>query len=329
LDLTIAILNWNGKNLLESCLPSVVSNSPSAKIAVIDNCSTDQSVEFIKDHFPRVEIIQLKSNLGFAGGYNEGLKSIDSDLLCLLNNDVEVAPGWLDPIISEFQQKDVGILQPKILDYYHRDKFEYAGAAGGFIDKYGFPFCRGRIFDTLENDSGQYDEASDIFWASGACLFIRKSVFDTVGKFDSRFFAHMEEIDLCWRARAAGHGIRCIPSSVVYHMGGATLKSQSPRKTYLNFRNSLYLLLKNLPSNQLLSVLFVRLFQDGLASVKFFLDADFRHSLAVLQSHVSFYWNIRVFLNNRIPSKEVKKYYHVKSIVWSYFVKGIKTFRGL
>ena len=256
MKIAVVILNWNGTKLLEQFLPSIVNYSPEAEIYVADNASTDGSVSFVKVNFPTVKIVENKSNFGFAQGYNEALKHIDAEIYALVNSDIEVTENWLKSIIETFEKEPkTAIIQPKLLDYKQKEYFEYAGAAGGFIDKYGYPYCRGRVFETLEKDNGQYDDHLDIFWASGACFFIRSSVYKELKGFDAEFFAHQEEIDLCWRAFNKGHHIKYNSQSVVYHVGGATLQQGNPKKTFLNFRNSLLMLVKNLPKNQLFQIL--------------------------------------------------------------------------
>ena len=260
LKVAIAILNWNGKNWLEKFLPSVISHSENTDIYIIDNASTDDSVAFLKLNFPQVKIIQNTENHGFAGGYNEGLKKIKADIYCLLNSDVEVTENWLNPVVDLFQ-KDLNIsaVQPKILDFNRKNFFEFAGAAGGFIDNLGYPYCRGRIFDEIEEDKGQYDDETEIFWASGCCLFIRSEDFWAENGFDERFFAHQEEIDLCWRLKNSGKKIFYTGKSTVYHVGGGTLNKQSAQKTFLNMRNNLTMLVKNLPVSKVFWIIFSRL----------------------------------------------------------------------
>jgi len=241
----IVILNWNGQKLLEQFLPSVVAHSNEAEIYIADNASTDDSLSYVSDRYPNVKIIKNQTNGGYAKGYNDALKHVDANIFCLLNSDVEVTENWLAPVLDVFKNEpNTAIIQPKILDYKNKAYFEYAGAAGGFIDKYGYPYCRGRIFDTLEKDFGQYDDLADIFWASGACFFVRSTIFKKLNGFDERFFAHMEEIDFCWRAKNLGYTIRYAYNSKVYHLGGATLSKANAKKTYLNFRNSLFTLIK-------------------------------------------------------------------------------------
>lgn len=329
--IALAILNWNGQHLLEKFLPSVVEYSRNkADVYVIDNASSDNSIDLLKVKFPIVKIVELPKNLGFAGGYNEGLKCIHADIYCLLNNDVEVSPRWLDPIITAFNNaSETVIIQPKILNQINRSQFDYAGAGGGFIDKYGFPYCRGRIFDAIEEDNGQFDDEQDIFWASGACLFIRSNTFTELGGFDERFFAHMEEIDLCWRAFNRGLSIKYVGSSVVYHVGGATLNQINPRKTYLNFKNSLLMLVKNLPKGKLFTTVFIRLFLDGIAAIKFLFEGKPKHTWAVLHAHFSFYMQLFNYLKERKGKQGSNKYYKIASIVWAYFVNKKRTFNSL
>jgi GT2 family glycosyltransferase len=325
-SIAVVILNWNGKGLLEQFLPSVMAYSPEAAIYVADNASTDGSVAFVKANYPQIKIIANKGNLGYAKGYNEALQDVEEEIYALVNSDVEVTEGWLGPVIELFEKDpETAIIQPKILDYKNKTHFEYAGAAGGFIDKYGFPFCRGRIFDTIEEDKGQYDDETEIFWASGACFFIRKDVYRELGGFDEDFFAHQEEIDLCWRAFNKNYKARFCYRSVIYHVGGATLNSGSPRKTFLNFRNSLWMMTKNLPTGVMFPVLFIRLAHDGVAGVRFLFKGQFAHLWALLRSHFYFYFRLFHFINTR-KSKKYKNYYKTNNIVWHYFVKGGKVF---
>ncbi|MFC4721649.1 glycosyltransferase family 2 protein [Geojedonia litorea] len=329
MKLAVVILNWNGKELLQTFLPSVISYSEPADIYVADNASTDDSVTFIKTTFPTVKVIQNKQNGGYAKGYNDALNQIDADIFCLLNSDVEVTQNWLQSIITEFKtHPETAIIQPKILDFKKKSHFEYAGAAGGFIDKFGYPFCRGRIFNTIEPDEGQYSTNATIFWASGACFFIRKSVFDELNGFDESFFAHMEEIDLCWRAFNLGYTTKYIGDSCIYHVGGATLKTNSPHKTYLNFRNSLYTLVKNAHGNILFMVV-TRLILDGIAGIKFLLELKPKHTLAILKAHVAFYKKIKTLLKFRKSANKRENYYEKSSIITSYYLKQCKTFNCL
>ena len=325
--IAVVILNWNGAKLLEQFLPSVVAFSDKANIYVADNASTDHSIQVIQEQFPSVTIIQNGGNYGFANGYNIALKNVEEDYYALVNSDIEVTENWLSPILSIFDtEPKIAIIQPKILDYKNKDNFEYAGAAGGFIDKYGFPFCRGRVFETIEKDNHQYDDEREIFWASGACFFIRKEVYRKLNGFDGDFFAHQEEIDLCWRAFNLGYKVKYTYKSVVYHVGGATLNQGNPRKTYLNFRNSLLMLVKNLPKNQLFTTLFIRLTLDGQAGIHFIFQGKFSHCIAVLKAHCSFYLLLAKNLKKR-NTHQNKHYYHTKSIVYNYFIKRITLFQ--
>ncbi len=329
MKLAVVILNWNGKNLLEQFLPSVVAFSGGADIYVADNASTDDSIAFVTANFPSVKVISNKQNFGFAQGYNEALQFVDADIFALVNSDIEVTENWLNPIIDTFQNEpETAIIQPKIRDYKNKEYYEYAGAAGGFIDRYGYPFCRGRIFDTIEKDSGQYDDGCEIFWASGACFFIRSSTYRELAGFDADFFAHQEEIDLCWRAFNKGHRAKYIGSSTVYHVGGATLEQGNPRKTFLNFRNSLLMLTKNLPKSLLFQVIFMRVCLDGIAGIQFLLKGKPAHCLAIVKAHFSFYAKFSGAYKKR-AAYQSGKYYRVNSIVYSYFIKKAHTYRGL
>ena len=325
----VVILNWNGAKLLQQFLPSVIQFSGDATIYVADNASTDTSIDVLKNEFPSVKIIENTGNYGFAKGYNEALKCVEEPYYALVNSDIEVSENWLQPIEAIFNNEpNTAIIQPKLLDYKKKTHFEYAGAAGGFIDKYGFPFCRGRIFDTLEEDLGQYDTETEIFWATGACFFIRKEVFRSLQGFDGDFFAHQEEIDLCWRANNVGHTIKYCPTSVVYHVGGATLNEANPMKTFLNFRNSLLMLTKNLPKEKLVPIIFIRLCLDGLAGVQFLFQGKFKHTFAILKAHFYYYHLIGRNLKKRNISQKTN-YYYTKSIVWNYFVQKKNTFNRI
>jgi GT2 family glycosyltransferase len=329
MTIAVVILNWNGKGLLETFLPSVIQYSPEAVIYVADNASTDDSVAFVKLLYPSIKIIQNTGNFGFAKGYNEALQFVEEDIYALVNSDIEVTEHWLQPVIKTFEaEKQTAVIQPKILDYKNRQYFEYAGAAGGFIDKYGYPFCRGRVFDTVEKDAGQYDDSIEIFWASGACFFIRKDLYRELNGFDDSFFAHQEEIDLCWRVFNKNGTIKYIPESVVYHVGGATLQQGNPKKTFLNFRNSLLMLTKNLPKKKLYPVLFQRLLLDGLAGVQFLIKGKFSHCFAIVKAHFSFYGQFSEARKKRAQSQS-EKYYKIKSAVAAYYMRGKKTFNDL
>lgn len=328
MKIAVVILNWNGKKLLQQFLPSIVMHSHEADLYVVDNASTDDSVSFVATHYPSIQIIQNSGNFGYAKGYNEALKQIDADVYCLLNSDVEVTPNWLDPVVKTFKQElNTAIIQPKLLDYHNKEYFEYAGAAGGFIDRYAYPYCRGRVFDTIEKDQAQYSDHAPIFWASGACFFIRKQVFNELKGFDKDFFAHFEEIDLCWRAFNAGYDAKYIGTSVVFHVGGATLKNTNPKKTYLNFRNSLYTITKNAHGN-LFIILLTRLILDGIAGGRFLFQFKLLHILSILRAHLDFYIHLPLMLKRRKKSVHNKMYYTTKSIVWSYFIDKRRTFNG-
>ncbi|NNF85812.1 MAG: glycosyltransferase family 2 protein [Winogradskyella sp.] len=320
-DIAIVILNWNGKNLLEQFLPSVLKFSEDASVYVIDNKSADGSSAFIKSKFEAIKVIELDDNYGYAKGYNLGLAHINHPIVCLLNNDVAVTQNWLVPILDSYNATDAAIIQPKLLDFKAKEYFEYAGAAGGFIDKLGYPYCRGRIFNSIEKDNRQYNDTFPIFWASGACLFIKKDIIEELNGFDEQFFAHMEEIDLCWRAFNYGYSTLYIGQSNIYHLGGATLNHNNPKKTYLNFRNSLYTLVKNAHGN--LSVLvFSRLLLDGIAGLRFIMQFKWLHFVAILKAHFSFYKAIPRLLKQRKSLIQRKGYYKRTSIVWSYFVRN-------
>ena len=324
--IAVVILNWNGVKLLEQFLPSVVQFSPEATIYIADNASTDASIAFVQAHFPTIEIVANNANYGFAQGYNEALKHIDADIYALVNSDIEVTANWLKPVLHTFEtEPSTAIIQPKLLDFKNKTYFEYAGAAGGFIDKYGYPYCRGRVFDSVEQDTGQYDDNRELFWASGACFFIRSSVYKELNGFDDSFFAHQEEIDLCWRARNKGYKIKYQYESTVYHVGGATLQQGNPRKTFLNFRNSLLMLTKNLPKNKIFSILFTRMILDGIAAIQFILQGKTAHFTAILKAHYSFYTLFSASYKKRSEFQS-DSYYSTKSIVCQYYVNSGKIF---
>ncbi len=326
--IAVVILNWNGAKLLEQFLPSVVAYSNDASIYLVDNASTDNSINVIQSKFPTVKIIQNTNNFGFAKGYNEALQQVEEEYYALINSDIEVTQNWLTPILSIFEKEpNTGIIQPKILDYKNKDYFEYAGAAGGFIDKYGYPYCRGRLFETLEKDNNQYNDACDIFWASGACFFIRKEIYRKLDGFDDDFFAHQEEVDLCWRAFNLGYKAKYTSKSTVFHVGGATLNESNPKKTFLNFRNSLLMLVKNLPKNKLFQILFIRLLLDGIAGIHFIFQGKFKHCFAIVKAHFYFYHLISRNLKKRSDFQS-NKYYKADSIVLQYYVKNGKVFEN-
>lgn len=329
MKIAVVILNWNGKALLEEFLPSVIKNSPEAEIYVADNASTDDSVDFLQKTFPQVKIIENPTNGGYAKGYNDALKSVEAPIFVLLNSDVEVTGNWLQPIINIFQnQPEVAAIQPKIKAYSDKEKFEYAGAAGGFLDALGYPYCRGRIFDHTEIDHGQYDHETSIFWASGACFAVRREIFERLNGFDEDYFAHQEEIDFCWRIHLLGLEVKFTPESTIFHLGGGTLQSSNPKKTFYNFRNSLFNLLKN-TSEKTHRRLFLRLCLDALAGLHFLSQGRPKHFLAILQAHFSFYRYFFKIKSKRSRNSNFKNYYDTKSIVWHNFVLGKKQFNQL
>lgn len=332
----IVILNWNGVKMLTRFLPNVLDYSrDEATVYVADNASTDNSIEILKKHFPEVKIIVLEKNWGFAEGYNKALEQINAEYYVLLNSDVEVPHHWLTPLI-EFMDNhsEAAACQPKLLSESNRDAFEYAGACGGFIDRYGYPFCRGRMFNTVENDDGQYDYATEVLWATGACMVIRAADFKQQGGFDARFFAHSEEIDLCWRLRLSGRKIYCIPDSFVYHIGGGTLPENNPMKTYLNFRNNLTMLYKNLPDNELRHVMRMRTLLDYVAAFQALLAGRKGDFKAILKGRKAFkqwlpeYKEIREKIQNGRQTADITGIYR-RSILWQYYAKGHKKFSEL
>ena len=333
--IAIVVLNWNGKSWLEKFLPKLVSESSSfATIYLGDNASTDDSVLFVQNNFPNIHIIQNKINDGYCKGYNNVLRDIEADYFVLINSDIEVTKNWLDPIISMMDaDKSIAACQPKILDYNKREYFEYAGGSGGFLDIFGYPFCRGRIFDSLEKDIHQYDNNIEVFWATGACIFIRSASFREINGFDEDFFAHQEEIDLCWRLKNLGYKIMVCPNSVVYHVGGGTLDTESSFKTYLNFRNNLSMLCKNLPLFQLFWILPIRLFLDGIAALSFLINNNkgTPHFLAVAKAHFSFYFLIPKILLKRFnnPISISHKGRFMFSILLKYHILNCKKYSEL
>ena len=315
----VVILNYNGRKYLETFLPSVIQYTENYEIIVADNASTDDSVFFLKNNFSSIKILQNTDNQGFASGYNTALKQVSAKYYILLNSDVEVTPNWIKPIIDLMDSdKSIAACQPKIRSFNEKTHFEYAGAAGGYIDWLGYPFCRGRVFDAYEEDLGQYNDTKEIFWATGACMFVRASVFHEMGGFDANFFAHMEEIDLCWRMKKAGNKIFYCSDSTVFHVGGGTLHKSNPRKTFLNYRNGLAMLYKNLPSNKLFFTILLRLILDGISGIKLLLGGSFSDFIAIIKAHFAFYAMIPK-LERKSP-KEVSLIYQ-KSIVWEYFAK--------
>jgi GT2 family glycosyltransferase len=334
--LAVVILNYNGKRFLEEFLAGVIASSAPHAVIVADNASTDDSVTYLKNKFPQITLIQNSSNTGYAGGYNEVLKHIDAEYYMLLNNDVEVSSNWLKPLV-DLMDADVKIAacQPKLLDHKNKILFEYAGASGGFVDVYGYPFCRGRIFESIEEDKDQYNDVRNVFWVSGACLMVRSNVFWQLGGFDKDYFAHMEEIDLCWRIQNLGYKVVVNPKSEVFHVGGGTLNKQSSQKTYLNFRNSLITLTKNHPSKGLLFKILLRLNLDGVESTRLLFALQFSHIFAILKAHISYYSQLGSILEKRKTLRQLPGYQlrfgnsYKKSIVYTHFIKGIKKFSDL
>ncbi len=331
----VVILNYNGAGMLRRFLPSVIEYSPEASIYVADNGSSDESCDVVRNEFPAVKLMVLDHNYGFAEGYNRALAQVDEEYAVLLNSDVEVTRGWLSPMTQFLDSNpEVAACQPKLLSFKQKDFFEYAGAAGGFIDKWGYTFCRGRIFNTVERDSGQYDDTTDVFWATGAALMIRNEVYKNNGGLDGRFFAHMEEIDLCWRLRSRGYRIACVPQSHVYHVGGATLKKENPQKTYLNFRNNLLMIYKNAPDCQLKKIMLFRKVFDNVAALKFLASGDYAAFKAVRKARRDFKAmrsgydkaraeNMKLAVTTRIP--EVLK----SSILYKYYLGFKHTYSSL
>lgn len=331
----VVILNYNGAGMLRRFLPSVIEYSPEASIYVADNGSSDESCDVVRNEFPAVKLMVLDHNYGFAEGYNRALAQVDEEYAVLLNSDVEVTRGWLSPMTQFLDSNpEVAACQPKLLSFKQKDFFEYAGAAGGFIDKWGYTFCRGRIFNTVERDSGQYDDTTDVFWATGAALMIRNEVYKNNGGLDGRFFAHMEEIDLCWRLRSRGYRIACVPQSHVYHVGGATLKKENPQKTYLNFRNNLLMIYKNAPDCQLKKIMLFRKVFDNVAALKFLASGDYAAFKAVRKARRDFKAmrsgydkarakNMKLTVTTRIP--EVLK----SSILYKYYLGFKHTYSSL
>ena len=329
----LVILNWNGKNWLEKFLPNILNLSKNVNVFLVDNASTDDSVSFVEEYYNTVTIISNKINGGFAKGYNDSLRHINAEYYILLNSDIEVSKGWIYPLIK-LMDSDINIAacQPKILDFNNKEYFEYAGASGGYIDNLGYPFCRGRIFDDIERDNGQYNDTAEVFWATGACIIVRSSVFWEVNGFDEGFFAHQEEIDLCWRLKNKGYKIMIEPKSYVYHVGGGTLAVGSHLKTFLNFRNNLFMLFKNLPITQLLYVLPLRLILDGVAAITFLQKNNgISHFFSVAKAHLSFYYKIFDLIKKRRNIKQKKNL--TAKMPWSILLKnkvqGVKIFSKL
>ncbi len=328
---SIVILNWNGRNYLQQFLPSILASTyGNMQVVVIDNASTDDSIPFLQHHFPAVKVIRHTSNFGFAKGYNEGLRQVNSGYYVLLNSDVEVAAGWIEPVIALMESDSrIAAAQPKVLQYANKRLFEYAGAAGGWLDYLGYPFARGRVFDTCEEDTGQYDIPAPVFWASGAAMFVRAEVYHKLGGLDEFMFAHQEEIDFCWRAQLAGYTIFSCPQSTVYHVGGGTLPKGNARKVFLNFRNNLIMMAKNMPLGEAAVKIFFRFWLDALSAWKSLFAGEGTYFIAVLKAHFAFLgWLFTGKSKNIFPGnkKGALQGYLGKSVVWSYFVSGKNKF---
>lgn len=328
----IVILNYNGKNFLEKFLPSVIQNSDDHAIVVADNASTDDSIEFMKAAYPDIRLIEMEKNTGFSQGYNIALRQIEAKYYILLNSDVEVTPDWVQPLV-EFMDAHplVAACQPKLKAFHNKTHFEYAGAAGGFIDKLGYPFCRGRIFDDVEPDQGQYNDNKEVFWATGACMFVRSSLYWQLEGLDDDFFAHMEEIDLCWRFKNAGYQVYCVGTSEVYHVGGGTLHKSNPRKTFLNFRNNLVLLYKNLPARKLWFILWLRFWLDGIALLRFLVKKQWGDAKAIVKAYWQFYTSVRFWKKKRKKARNFAIHPQMfgQSLVFAYFFRKKRKFDDL
>lgn len=331
--IAIVILNWNGKNYLEQFLQKVVLYSEGCRIIVADNASSDDSIQYLKENFPQVEIIQNTENGGFAKGYNDALKQVQSEFYVLLNSDIEVTPGWVNPLLEVMKNPEVAGCQPKVLSFQDKSTFEHAGASGGYLDRNYYPFCRGRILEKIEKDEGQYDGETEVFWATGAALLVRSKLYHEAGGLDEYFFAHMEEIDFCWRLKKQGYRFMVAPSSVIYHVGGGTLSYQSPRKLYLNFRNSLFMIVKN-HEGILFFKMINRMILDGIAAFRFLARGEFKNFSSVFNAHMAMYARFGTLLKQR---KEIKAFtknpnrngLYKGSILWARYFKGITRFKYL
>lgn len=335
--IAIVILNWNGRHYLDTFLPSVCRHSagPGNRVFVVDNGSTDDSVSLVKTAFPEVSLIVFPENYGFAPGYRKALEQIEAEYFVLLNSDVEVTPGWLEPLVAAMDANPgLGACMPRMRSYHNPIEFEYAGAAGGFIDVLGYPFCRGRLLDKVETDTGQYEDRRRIFWATGACMFVRSSAYFRAGGLDDDFFAHMEEIDLCWRMHRVGFTLEVIPAAIVYHVGGGTLPNNNPHKLFLNYRNNLYLLFKNLPAGHLFPVMFLRMTLDGLSALVYLVSGSWGFFRAVPLAHIAFYRHLPALIRKRLQLKSVigaasRQEIYPGSILWDFFIRKKKSFDQL
>ncbi len=334
-SVAVVILNYNGRNFLEQFLPSVVEFSGNAEIIVADNASTDGSLDFLRTNYSQIRLIEMKENRWFCGGYNLALSQVEAEYYVLLNSDVEVTPNWIPPVLNLMASDEkIVACHPKIKLFADKTKFEHAGGAGGMIDFLGYPFCRGRIFEELETDSGQYDNSIPVFWATGACMFVKAKTYHDFGGLDEIYFAHMEEIDFCWRVKNAGFQVWYCGESEVFHVGGGTMPKTNPRKTYLNFRNSLMLLFKNLPGLQLPFIIFARMVLDGVSAFMFLMKGEVGNFKAVFQAHIHFYQRVPKLLKRRkLAQSNLKTHQHKErmnlSIVWKHFVQGVKYFKDL
>lgn len=338
MKVAVALLTYNNRDLLEQFLPGIIATTPTTGdygIFVIDNASTDDTQEYLKQFSSKINIIKVAVNKGFTNGYKVGLSQIDADIFCMISSDVQISENWLEPVIELFDQDSkIGVIQPKIKSFHRRNEFEYAGAAGGFIDKDGYPFCRGRIFYTLEEDNGQHEENMEIFWASGACFFVRADLYLESGGLDDDFYAHMEEIDLCWRLKNRGYKIMACPKSEVYHMGGAVIAYGSPQKVYRNHRNNLIMMFKNYPKNVVFGKIIKRLFMDALAFANMIMRGEVKASFSIVSAHWNFFYHLPMWIKRRKETqswvvKHCKTGVFPKSIVSEYFIKGNKKFSDL
>ena len=340
-SVAVVILSWNGRKFLEQFIPPLLKTTyPNASFHIADNASSDDTVQFVSANFPSIKIIRIEKNYGFAEGYNIALKQVEADYYVLLNQDVEVPAGWIEPIIALMEKdKKIAACQSKMLEYDNKERFEYAGATGGFIDRHGYAFCRGRFFKSTEKDNGQYDTVSEIVWACGACMFIRSKLFHDLGGLDDDFFAHFEEIDLCWRLKNAGYSIVYCPASVVYHVGGGSLPQGNPKKTYLNYRNNLCALMKNLPGESIASILSIRFVLDIISASKLLLSGNWRDYLAIAKAHFYFITRLSKLMakrraawqaveHNKIAPPNRKGFYR-GSIIMDYFIRRIRNFSEL